>query len=121
MRRKFGVEHGDDQGSLVQAARERIREQLRARRPFVWDSTNLTVDQRGRILSLAHAYGARTRIVSVERGMEETRRANADREEAVPEAAWEAIVARWTPPTLAEAHEMVIHAPHPAPRPGRGG
>ena len=113
LRREMGVRQGDNQGAMLQAAQDWAREHLRRRRGFVWDSTNLTVDQRRRVLGLAHDYGARTHVVSVERPYAETVQANRDREDPVPEAAVARMLSRWEPPTLAECHSVEVLLPGP--------
>src|SRR6201999_1228186 len=57
---------GDDQGAVVQAAKERAKEHLRKGASFVWNATNLNRQRRAPIVQMAADYGARVRIVYLE-------------------------------------------------------
>ena len=102
IRREKGVSPRDSQGAVVQAAREQARVHLRARRPFVWNSTGLTT-LRSQQVSLFEQYGARVRIVYLETGYEENLRRNAGRPEAVPEHVLNEMLQKIEPPLPDEA------------------
>ncbi|MFC6760256.1 AAA family ATPase [Sulfitobacter porphyrae] len=86
IRHELGVSATDNQGQVIQAAHERAREHLRAGRDFVWNATNVTRQNRSRVLRLLRDYGTRVEIVYLEPGPNELRRQNRDRPDAVPEA-----------------------------------
>ena len=117
MRSELGIKPEENQGKLIQFSQEKARELLRKKQSFVWDSTNLTMDQRGRILNLAHAYGARSHVVSVERTFQETMAGNRNREHIVPDAIMARMIRKWEPPTLAECHSREIVFPEPHGKP----
>lgn len=108
LREELSVDPTDNQGQVLQAARERAKALLRQRRPFVWNATNLTVQRRAPLLSLAASYGARVRVVYVEVPAAQLFSQNRSREAAVPEAALARMIGRWEVPTLVEAHEIVF-------------
>lgn len=66
LRDALDAEPTGDQGAVIMAAKERARELLRQRVPFVWNGTNLTRQRRAELVGLFTDYGARVRIVYVE-------------------------------------------------------
>ncbi|MBZ0232687.1 MAG: ATP-binding protein, partial [Deltaproteobacteria bacterium] len=108
LRDELGVEHGDGQGAVIAAARDRAREHLRAARPFAWNATTLTRPFRRSLVDLCTSYRFRVRIVYCEVDAAEQRRRNRARPEdqRVPERAIDAMLARWTVPTPDEAHAV---------------
>lgn len=106
LRVRHGVSAGDNQGRLVQEAKELARTHLRAHESFVWDATALSRNQRAPLIQLGLDYGARVEIVHVEAARETAWRRNSEREEPVPERVVERMLRRWEPPTVLEAHEV---------------
>jgi predicted kinase len=104
LRDELEVDPSDDQGQVVQAARERARELLRRGERFVWNATNLNRQRRAPILSLAGDYGARIRIVYVESPAATLFAQNKAREASVPEKVIRRMTERWEVPLLSEAH-----------------
>ena len=105
LRASLGVAPQDNQGPVVQAAREQARGYLRARQPFVWNATSLTV-LRDQQVALFEQYHARVRIVFLETDWRENLRRNADREAAVPEAVISRMLDRLEPPERWEARNV---------------
>ena len=97
---------GGNQGAVIQAAREQAREHLRRGQSFVWNATSLTRDLRGRIISLAHDYRARVRIVFLDTAYKRLVRQNQGRQAAVPLPVIEKMTRLWDPPDLTEAHRV---------------
>lgn len=58
------AEDQDHNGQVLQLARERLRQHLRARRPIVWDATSLRASFRAAVLGLAREYGLHTTLVT---------------------------------------------------------
>ncbi|NUO48086.1 MAG: AAA family ATPase [Polyangiaceae bacterium] len=108
LREELEVEWTDNQGQVLQAARERAKEHLRRREPFVWNATNLTRQRRSVILQLAADYGARTKIVYVESPATELYTQNRARKAVVSEQVIRRMASRWEMPALTEAHEVVL-------------
>ena len=65
-RGELDVEPTDDQGEVIQAARERCRELLRSGRSFAFNATNLLRQTRRRWIDLFADYDARIEVVYVE-------------------------------------------------------
>lgn len=106
LRDELDVAPTEDQGQVVQVARERARELLRRGESFVWNATNLNRQRRAPILSLAGDYGARIRIVYVESPATALFAQNKGREAAVPERVIRRMTERWEVPLLSEAHAV---------------
>lgn len=108
IRREMKVSPKDDQGAVAQEARERAREYLRKRIPFVWNATDLTPLIRGKQVSLFSDYHASVRIVYLETDWEVRRQRNEGRAEAeiVPEAVVRQMLGNLVLPERFEAHRV---------------
>ena len=107
LRTSMDVDPRDDQGAVIQAAFERARQHLRAKRPFIWNATNVTRMTREKIVGLARAYDAYVSIHAIERPLATILRQNKERDASVPEAVVRSLARKWEPPSLLEAHEVV--------------
>ena len=105
LRLEMDVAPTDDQGQVVQAARERAKALLRERRPFVWNATSLT-SLRGQQVELFERYHARVRLVYLETEWDENLRRNAERPDAVPEEVIDRMLARLELPERFEAQAV---------------
>ncbi|MGI9414357.1 MAG: AAA family ATPase [Hyphomicrobiales bacterium] len=106
IRAELGIAHGKPQGRVIQFARERAREHLRAQSDFVWNATNLTRQTRSSLIQLFADYRARVRIVHLEAPPERLFARNSARDDAVPQAAIGRMLDRWEMPDLTECHEL---------------
>ena len=104
LRDTMDIDPDENQGQVVQAAREQARELLRRGERFVWNATNLNRQRRAPILSLAGDYGARIRIVYVESPAATLFAQNKAREASVPEKVIRRMTERWEVPLLSEGH-----------------
>ena len=114
LRRAMKVSPTDNQGPVVSKARELAREHLRARRPFVWNATNVSRQVRSLSVDLFAAYNARVRIVYVEAPEDRLYAQNRERDDAVPAEVIRKLTARWEVPDLTEAHRVEWVAGSPA-------
>jgi predicted kinase len=108
LRDELGIEHGEAQGAVMSAARDRAKEHLRAGRPFAWNATTLTRPFRKSLVDLCTNYRFRVRIVYCETSPDELYRRNRSRsgDAVVPDRAIETMLGRWTVPTPDEAHAV---------------
>lgn len=106
IREELGIAATDNQGTVIQAAQERAREHLRAGRDFVWNATNVTRQNRARVLRLLRDYGARIEIVYIETSPDQLKRQNRNRSDAVPEAVIDHLARKLEPPQEWEAHRV---------------
>lgn len=94
-------------GEVVQLAKERLREGLRAKGRTIWEATSLNREQRTTIIDLALDYGAKTTIVTFLTPEAELRRRNRDRDHPVPDQVLTRQLSRFDLPYGDEAHEVV--------------
>jgi len=107
LREELDVSPTDNQGIVVQAAKERAREYLRQRRRFVWNATNISRTMRSQVIQLMADYHARVRLVYVEAPATELFSQNRSRQRVVPPAVIDRLLDKWEVPDPGEAHEVV--------------
>ena len=108
LRGELHVEANDDQGEVIQVARERCRELLRSGRSFAFNATNILRQTRRRWIDLFADYHARIEIVYVEPPLPVILSQNARRDRPVPEGVILQLAEKCEPPTFAEAHGLLI-------------
>ncbi len=106
VRSDLEIEPTDDQGTVVQVARERCREHVRAGRPFSFNATNLTRQTRVRWIDLFNDYRAEIEIVYLEPPLRDILRQNQQRASDVPESVIRKLAAKVEPPNWLECHQL---------------
>ncbi|MDO5567278.1 MAG: AAA family ATPase [Planctomycetia bacterium] len=106
IREKLRISPEDDQAPVAACAREKAKELLRAKVPFIWNATNIIQKTRSPIVRLCMDYGAAVRILFLETEWSETLRRNANREKIVPESIISHLLQKLEPPTIREAHRV---------------
>ena len=110
LREEAEVAPTDDQGEVIQLARERCREHLRAGRNFAFNATNTIRQTRKRWVDLCADYGARIELVYLEPPLPIILEQNARRARPVPTRAIERLIDKLEPPTLTESHALTYVA-----------
>lgn len=108
IRAELAVEPTDNQGEVVQRGKERCRDFLRSQKSFAFSATNLLRQTRQRWIDLFADYGARVGIVYVEPRWPVILERNKRRERPVPERVIRELADKCEPPTITEAHELVL-------------
>jgi putative nucleotidyltransferase with HDIG domain len=108
LRGVLDVEPTDNQGEVIQLAREKCREHLRAGRHFAFNATNTMRQTRKRWIDLFAGYGARIELVYIEPPLSTIFERNSRRPRAVPTRAIERLVDKLEPPTCVEAHSLTM-------------
>ena len=103
LRDEMKIAPEDDPDLVLARAREIAKEHLRAKRPFVWNATNIADFARAPIVRLCRDYGATVRIVYLETTWDETLRRNASRSRVVPSSVIERMLSKLDPPTVRDA------------------
>lgn len=85
LREELKVNPEDEQGTIYNLAKEKAKEYLRNKQPFIWNATNLTNLIRQKQIKLFHDYHARVRIIYLETSYEEVLIRNSSRSRVVPE------------------------------------
>lgn len=109
IRKEMKISPTENQSKVVEIARERARELLRKKQPFVWNATNLSHMVRMKQIKLFTQYHAPVRIVYLETEWQEQLRRNASRPDAVPEQAICHMMEELVLPEAKEAHRVQWH------------
>lgn len=102
------IDATDNQGSVIQMAREQCRVHLRAGQRFVFNATNITRQMRQRWIELFADYDARIEIVYLEPPLTTILAQNRHRANPVPERVILRLAEKLEPPTLAECHDLLF-------------
>ena len=108
IREELAVEPTDNQGDVVQLARERCREHLRAGSSFAFNATNILRHTRGRWIDLFRDYNARIELVYVDPPFDRLLRQNKNRANPVPEQIVRKLAVKSEPPTWTEGHRLIM-------------
>lgn len=108
IRGELDVEPTDNQGEVVQLARERCREFLRSKTSFAFNATNILKQTRGRWIDLFADYNARIELVYVEPPFARLLQQNKRRDNPVPEQVIRKLAAKCEPPTWLEGHGLTL-------------
>ena len=93
-------------GWVVQEAKKIARAYLRKGQDFIWNATNITTLMRFQLINLFAGYGARVKVVYVEKDYSVWRRQNREREYPLPESVLDGMLGKLEVPQLTEAHEV---------------
>lgn len=106
IRKEMRISPTENQSKVVEIARERARELLRKKQPFVWNATNLSPMVRKKQIKLFTQYQAFVKIVYLETDWQEQLRRNANRPDAVPQQAISHMMDELVLPEAKEAHRI---------------
>jgi predicted kinase len=108
VREALDLDPTDNQGEVIQAAREKCREHLRAHQSFAFNATNITRPMRQRWIELFVDYGARIEIVYMEPAMATLFAQNNRRVNPVPEKVIQRLMEKLEPPAITECHSLTL-------------
>jgi predicted kinase len=108
LREELEIGATDNQGAVIQAARERCRELLRSHTSFAFNATNLLSQTRQRWIDLFADYQAQIEIICLEPPWTTLLEQNRSRSQPVPERVIQHLAMKAEPPTWAECHELRI-------------
>jgi len=108
VRAELDIDATDNQGEVIQHAREQCREHLRAGRDFAFNATNITRLTRQRWIDLFSDYSARIKIVYLEPPLALLFEQNKRHPNAVPEGVIARLIQKLEPPSVTEAHELLF-------------
>ncbi|MEM1002310.1 MAG: AAA family ATPase [Bacteroidota bacterium] len=108
IRREHKISPKDKKGNgqVIQLAKEKAKEFLRAKTSFTFNATNITKDMRSRWIGLFTDYKARVKIVYIEVPYKTLLKQNSDREHKVPENVIYKLIGKLELPDFREAHEV---------------
>ena len=108
IRADLAVDATDNQGEVIQAAREQCREHLRVGQDFAFNATNITRQTRKRWIDLFADYSARIEVVYVEPPVPVVLAQNKQRAKPVPEKVILQLLEKAEPPTSTECHQLIV-------------
>lgn len=108
IRESMDIDATDNQGEVVQAAREQCREYLRAGQDFALNATNITRQMRQRWINLFADYNARIEIVYLEPALSTILGQNKRRPSPVPQRIILRLLDKLEPPTVTECHSLIF-------------
>lgn len=103
-REELGLKHGKNEGKVAHHAIDRAKELLRAKKPFVWNATNLTLQMRTKTLDQLFAYNAEVELVYLEKPRAELLRRNSKRDTSLNNKKLQSMLFKWELPVPTEAH-----------------
>lgn len=106
LRTQHKISPKENQGTIIQLAKEHARKYLRAKQSFIWNATNLTMQLRAPLIKLFQEYGARVTIIYLEKPYDVLIKQNNQREQNVPLDAIERMIRKLEIPSSIEAHEV---------------
>ena len=109
IRRELKISPTDNQGLVIQTAKERAKEYLRKKQPFVWNATNITTDVRNKLIDTFIDYKAYVKIEYIETSFKEQLKRNKSRQYTVPEGVILKMLSKIVLPERKEAHEIFIN------------
>ncbi len=106
IRVELKIKPTDNQGRVIQLAKERARVHLRKKQPFVWNATNLSQQRRQALVQLFNTYKARIKIVYLEVPHSVLIERNRKRKDSLPLTVLNRFIDRMEIPQLSEAHKV---------------
>lgn len=108
MRRRLKVDRNDTKanGRIIQEAQELAKKYLSAGKPFAWNATNITTQQRDQLIGLFAEYNPTIHIVYAEVPYARLLAQNEARDLPIPPIALERMIDRLEVPKDWEAHEV---------------
>jgi predicted kinase len=115
VRADLDVDPAENQGEVIQAARDICRGHLRCGRNFAFNATNTVKVTRRRWIDLFADYDARVELTYLEPPLPMIFQQNERRSKPVPRKVIERLVEKLEPPTWAEAHRLTLVGLSPCP------
>lgn len=106
IRKTLKISSTDNQGTVIQHAKELAKQYLRKGVDFVWNATNITRSNRSRIISICRAYNATINIVAFDINYSKIKMQNCNRPAVVPINVIHNMIEKWEPPSLTECHSL---------------
>lgn len=106
-REELGIRHGKNEGLVAHRAVDMAKELLRAKVPFVWNATNLTLQMRTKTLDQLFAYNAEVELVYLEKPRAELLCRNSKRDTSLNNKKLQSMLFKWELPLPTEAHRVI--------------
>ena len=107
IRRKNKISPTENQTQVYLEAKEKAKEYLRKKVPFVWNATNIIPDTRNKQISLFEEYHASVKTVFLETSWDDGLSRNKERQHKVPENVIEKMLSKLELPECYESESVV--------------
>ena len=113
IRRERKIKRGDKkaEGQMLQHVKELAKTYLRKSTPFIWDATNITRNDRGKLIDMAVTYKYKVKLVYIEPDYKTLLQQNSDREYKVPESTIKGYLRGLEVPSPSEAYVVKYITP----------
>lgn len=107
IRAEWGIGPERKSSEVAAEAKERAKELLRKKQPFVWNATNILGETRRKLCDLFEAYGAQVEIIYLEVPYQVLLERNQKRERYIPLPALERMISKLEVPEPVEAYRVI--------------
>ena len=107
IRKEMKIKPTDNQGKVIQAAKEKAKEFMRKGDTFIWNATNTSKTMRDGLISLFSDYNYHIHIRYVHNTYDKILIQNKQREEQVPEKVIRKLFRNIDIPKISEAHDVI--------------
>jgi len=108
IRKELGIKPTDNQGKVVQTAKERARVFMRKGEDFIWNATNTTKTMRKELISFFSEYNSYIDIRFINKHIDLVLEQNKNRDSKVPEKIIIKLYKKLDIPTEDECHSLTI-------------
>lgn len=106
IRTELKIKPTDNQSAVIALAKEKAKDFLRNKRPFIWNATNITYQVRSSQIELFERYNASVKIIYLETNYEENLLRNKNRNSVVPENVINKMLSKLEPPENFESETV---------------
>lgn len=106
IRKEFKIKPTDEQGLVIQTAKERAKEFLRKKQDFVWNSTNTVSSTRKQLIENWLPYNPEIHQIYIHKTLDQILKQNSDREAQVPEKVITKLLRKLDIPESVECHTI---------------
>jgi len=108
IRNELKIKPTDEQGLVIQTAKEKAREFMRKGEDFVWNATNVTKQMRNNMISFFDSYNSYIKVTFINKPLAKILSQNKNRDTTVPEKVVLKLHKKMELPLPSEAHEVSI-------------
>lgn len=106
IRKELKIKDNDDQGRVSQEAKNKMKEYLRSKTPFIFNATNLSTLIRQKYINIIHDYKANVEIIFLETEYQENLKRNKERKAYVSEHVINELISKIDIPEVDEAETI---------------
>ena len=106
IRKELKIKDNDDQGRVSQEAKNKMKEYLRSKTPFIFNATNLSTIIRQKYINIIHDYKANVEIIFLETEYQENLKRNKERKAYVSEHVINELISKIDIPEVDEAETI---------------